>query len=254
MRLLLFLWLALGFVFLELQVFAQEKGEFKQLIQEFNFSQPVYPQERNELQVSPTSFLLRKKENHDFDLGFGFEYGLTNRLQLEAEFVDLVVKPRNIDEAGHRNYSINTGALYNFINRSGFSASLVMEFQFPVRKIADDSVSVEYEPQLILAKQIGKGQFQISGGVEAQTKATEYFYNLAYVFPFGNWKPILELNGAYEEDSEIFISPGLVWNGYKTLEVVTGATFGMGQDNKSWGVSLKVVYEFTLLHKSSKPD
>jgi hypothetical protein len=243
MKYLSFLCLAFGLEFFALSVFAQEEGEFKQLLQEFNFTQAVYPQEKNELQVTASGFLLQSKEANDFDLGFNAEYGLTNRLQVEAAFADLVIKPRNIDEAGRSNYRFNTGMLYNLINRSGFSSSLAMELEFPVHKVSADSVSLEYEPHFILAKQVGSGQLHVDLGMEAQARQKEYFYNLAFVYPVGHLKPVLELNGSYEDGSEFFVSPGLVWNGYKTLEVVTGTTFGLWQKNVPWGINLKVIFE-----------
>jgi hypothetical protein len=254
MKQLSFLWLAFGLMLLAFPVFAQQEGEFKQLLQEFNFTQAVYPQEKGELQFTAAGFLLQTKNVRDFDLGFSTEYGLTDRLQVEAEFVDIVVIPRNIDEAGQSNYRINTGLQYTLTNRPGFSSSLAMELNFPVHKVKEDSVSLEYEPHFILAKQIGKGQLHVDIGAEFQTKETEYFYNLAFVFPIGDLKPVMELNGSYEDDSEIFISPGLVWNGYKSLEVVTGTTFGLGNNSVPWGISLKLIYEFSPFRKTEKLD
>jgi hypothetical protein len=244
-------YLAAGLLILTLPGYGQEEKEFKQLLQEFNFTQAVYPQEKKELQFTLTGFLLRSELAHDLDLGFDIEYGLTDRLQVEAEIINEVINPRDFDETGKSSYNFKTGLLYNFINRPGFSSSLVLELGLPVHKVSPDSVSFEYDPHIILAKQIGKSQLHVDTGVEIHDKEKEYFYNLALVYPIGAFKPLLEFNGSYAESSDFFLSPGLVWNGRKNLEVVTGTTLGLWQKGRPWGVSIKLIYEFSLAKSSA---
>ena len=227
--------------------YAQEENEnkFKQPIQEFLFSEPVYLQEKNEFQQTLGGGHLENDE-HMVNMPFyEAEFGITERLQISAGYSFEHHKIESVPfDSGWLETGLALGIFNNFKNAATFS----FEAEFPVKKPnvkeidAEDSPS--YTPALIYAIQFYKTQLHLSAGAEIKKKETNWFYSAAAVYGERNVHPVLEINAVSEEELNWYAGTGLVFNGDTGWEFGAGVRHGL--DDSEWQTNLHLIYEFTF--------
>jgi hypothetical protein len=227
---------------------AQKHAGINQLLQEFFMSETVYAQEKNEIQITLKPAYRNQKDGTKIkSIPVQFEYGFTDRFQIELG-LPYVFHHSTGEHATNGLGKMEVGFLYNVIKgNKPFAFSVAMGVAVPTvrkgREIKEaEETEVEWEPALIVAKQIGTVQIHASLVAEITKSESSLTYNLAAVLPMGNWRATLELNGKMKGDKIVYLTPGVIWTGLDDFE------FGLGvsKSREAWGITLMAVYEFTF--------
>ncbi len=231
-----------------INIYAQEENEentFKQPIQEFFFSEPVYLQEAKEFQQTLGGAHLENDEEIANMIGYEAEYGITEWFQISAGYS---FEHHNIENIPFDSSWLETAIAVGLFNNSKNAATLMLEGEFPVKKPDVEDVEAEdspsFTPTLIYAVQFYKTQLHLNAGAEIQEEETNWFYNAAAVYGEGNIHPVLEINAVSEEDFKWYAGTGLVLNGENGWEFGAGIRHGIS--NTEWQANLHLIYEFTF--------
>jgi hypothetical protein len=174
-------------------------------IEEFFRSEAVRSEEKGELQSTLEAEGFRK---NGVDADIDFEYGLTNRLQLNAEL------PYGIHSSGQsevplRWSTVNLGAEYQFVRSSHpFALTAGFAVNIPVANRGEFA----WEPEILAAKQLGNTQLHASFLAGLGKDSQEYEYNLASVTNLHSaWFPTLEFNGRRTDAGAnlYYLTPGI---------------------------------------------
>ena len=149
--------------------------------------------------------------------------------------------------------AIEAGFMYNILKKDKpVAVSVALEAGLPSgdEKKGLGEGETEWAPSVILAKRMGKGQIHLNLGGEFSGDETGFFYNLAAVYPFHDFKPTLELNGRDADEHTLYLTPGLVWEVpddiMDDLELGAGVAKGLTSDAADWSVIFKATCEFDL--------
>lgn len=226
----------------------EEKG-LPELIQEFSLSETVYPQEAGETQLTLGAWRRRLDGSREWQASLKAEYGITSRFQVEMELPYLALRPEG--EARRRGFGdVGVGVLYNFLpGNQPFALSAALEVALPTGNEDKDlgEGKATWEPSIIIAKQLGKGQVHLNLGAEIGGGEAEYFYNVAAVYPLGQrLYPTLELNGTRSQDegSRLHVTPGVVYRVSQNAELGLGWPLGIRARSEKYGPIAKFTVEF----------
>ncbi len=226
----------------------EEKKSFVQLIQEFPFSQTVYLQELREVQQTLQWEHIGAEGVPDNSLGYELEYGITEWFQLSLGYTQ---EYQEINRLGAGTGWFEAGTMVRLLNRPEQAATFMLEAEFPVKsadpELTDPEEEPAYMPMLIYARQWGRTQLHLNAGAELQVDKQEWFYNVAAVYGTGNWHPVLELNAESADEFNFFAGPGLVVNSEEGWELIAGIRRSL--TDAEWGLSLKLLHEFTIGRK-----
>lgn len=244
----------------------QEASKPPQPLQELFFTEVVYPQSRHEVQLTLGSFVDRAGVNRSTLTPFSIEFGLTDRLQVEAGW-DGYSQFHTSPLAGLTTARWSLGAKYSLMNiaHSPLHAAVGMDVEFPrptAYSEADGERNTEYEPFLALAADLGHGvtifgsaglsleasqvrdllhgpqavedNGTISGGAlvkaERVTVAAEYTSRSDQA----PW----HLNGSPLLTPSLVVHPGREW------ELGVGVPIGIRHDARKPGIALHLIKEF----------
>ena len=223
----------------------KEKESFAQPIQEFPFMEAVYLQEQHEIQSTLSFYHTDEDASISNALGYEAEYGFTDWLQVSAELTHnhWHSKPMNYNV-----YQLEAGTMVGLLSSPRQALSFEMEVEFPLNKPESageeaEGTEVSYTPVLLYARQLGDIQVHLNAGAEIQAHEHGWFYNAAAVYGTGNWHPLLEVNGTYEEKANWYLAPGLALNNDSGWEFVAGIRRSLPESD--WGFAVKVLFEFT---------
>jgi hypothetical protein len=226
---------------------AQKNVVMKNLLQEFFVGETVATQDKNEVQITLMPAYWNKKEGTTLkSIPLMVEYGFTDRFQVQVE-LPYVFKDPKAEQAANRLGNAQLGFLYNILKgNKPFALSAGLQADVPTvrrRKEADDPQT--WGALLIAAKQIGRVQVHVSAESEFTTTESAFQYNVAAVYPMGNWRATLEVNAIRGDEKITYLTPGVIWEGLDDFE------FGVGVSKSSaeWGVTLMSTYEFSLKRK-----
>ncbi|AHM59659.1 hypothetical protein D770_06980 [Flammeovirgaceae bacterium 311] len=229
----------------------QEKEEngFEEPIKEFNFMESVYNQEKQEFQFSIYGNHFEREGLNSYNLRYEVEYGVTERLQAEASIRNRRARPLETDVDRQSFYLLEAGLLYNLIDTKKFAAIVSAVGVIPLNEKksmpeGEDIHVYQFEPHLVLATQLGRAQLHLDSGLAFRGGDREYFTNLGAILPIGDFVPMLEVLGSYENETEVFLSPGLGWSGLESFNIIAGSTFDLNRNSKQWGINLGLIYEF----------
>jgi hypothetical protein len=231
---------------------AQEEG-IEEMLQEFFISETVYAQEKNEVQFTSKPAYWKKEGFGITSIPLQLEYGFTDRFQVELNLPYYFLHPKTVQNVrGTGNMEV--GLLYNILKgNKPFALSLALDVGLPTanKEKEIDEAEAEWEPSLIIAKQVGRGQVHVSLGAEITKTESEMNYKLGTVFPFGAWRATLELNGTINNSKTIYLTPGFIWKGLDDFE------FGLGFSKSITGTMergtiLMATYEFSLTRKNKR--
>ena len=227
---------------------AQNRAGLNELLQEFFIGETVYAQEKNEIQITSKPAYRNQRDRTKLkNIPIQIEYGFTDRFQVELGLPYVFHNLKGEHTTGSLG-KLELGFLYNILRgNKPFALSVAVDVGLPtVRKgkeiKAAEETEVEWEPALIVAKQIGIVQVHASLVAEITKSESALTYNLGAVLPMGNWRATLELNGKIKDDKIIYLTPGVIWTGLDDFE------FGLGvsKSREAWGVTLMATYEFSL--------
>lgn len=227
-----------------------EEEEEKQPIQEVFQSELVYPQERRELQITVAPQVRRGAGNDRWISELTLEYGLTDALQVEAEWsVSKVLEP-----AGSSS-SVGTGDLeialkYSWMNvrDTAFHSALGVGFGIPTgneeRGFGEGEATLE--PFVALALDLPRRedtQIFLHAGFEIEEEGGKGFVNSGVFAKAGIWIITAEINWS---EGESYFSPGLVAHPRENWEIGVGTPIGLTAESDRFRLILMATYEFQL--------
>jgi hypothetical protein len=251
---------------------AQEgDGKYVQLVNEYFLTNSVYPQDRGELQLT-TYPRIDFEDGHLFAFPVAVEFGLTDRWQVEAEWVSLAVnRPDGLPgRSGGGDFELETQ--YSLMNVGGSSTHVALGFGVTIpagpQEAGGSEGRAEFEPSISVARDFPSGgrpsqlfgqvAVGFAGGEETtsglegtEPEASELFLGVGYVIATGRARWTAELSWATDEwnggdESELYMAPGLVWDLPDTWELGIGTPIGLGGKAVPFGLSMFLLYEFEL--------
>ncbi|MDH3207496.1 MAG: hypothetical protein OEO79_12925 [Gemmatimonadota bacterium] len=253
-------------------VAAQEDDrEYVQLVNEYFLTNSVYPQERGEIQLT-ASPRIDFEDGHRAAFPFAIEFGLTDRWQIEAEWVSLAVNRTNglPGRSGIGDLELETQ--YSFMNLGGSSTHVAVGLGLTIPAGPPEAGGSEGEWELEPSISVGR-DFRVAGrpsqlfsqvalgfvgageergsAADAEPEARELFVGLGYVVATGDARWAAELSWATNQwnggdESELYFSPGLVLDLPDTWEFGVGAPIGILGEARAFRLSLFLLYEFEL--------
>jgi len=245
---------------------AQEEDRgYVQLANEYFLTTSVYPQERGEIQLT-TSPRIDFEDGHRSAFPVAVEFGLTDRWQVEAEWMLLAVaRPDGSPSRTGVGY-IEFETQYSLMNVGGSSTHVALGLGVTLpagpEEAGGTEGETEFEPSISVGHdlQIGGRRSQLFGQVAmgfvpsedvADPEAHELVVGVGYVLAAGDARWTAELNWATNEwdggdETALYFAPGLVWDLPNTWEFGIGLPIGVGGEAASFGMSLFLLYEFEL--------
>jgi len=213
-------------------------------IEEFFLSEAVRSEDKGELQFTVDA--LAQKRNGSPEDGssaeLDVEFGLTRRLQLGLE-LPYGISATQTSELPAGWSSMNVNVVYQFIRSNRpFALSAGVGMNLPVTGRGETS----FEPEVLVAKAIGKAQVHASVIPEIGDDGNGLAYNLAALRPVPkNWIPTLEFNGRRSAGVDSFyVTPGIYKHLPHRMEAGIGVPVGMGRMSSRVGVIFKMTVEF----------
>lgn len=243
----------------------EERRDYVQLVNEYFLTTSVYPQERGEVQLT-TNPRIEFEEGHRSVFPFAVEIGLTDRWQIEAEWVPLAVtRPEGLPgRSGVGDVELETQ--YSLMNVGGSATHVAFGLGVTIpagpEEAGGTEGETEFEPSISVARdlQTGGRPSQLFGQVtmglvrsedDSEPEAHEFVLGVGYVIAAGRVRWTAEVNWATNEwnggdGTALYFAPGLVWDLPGTWELGFGAPIGVGGEAATLGMSLFVLYEFEL--------
>ena len=250
----------------------EERGRpYRQLINEYFLTGSVYPQEQGEVQLTLLPSVSASETDRTV-LPFAVEYGISDRWQVEVEWSPLtVVEP----EQSRRRSSVGDVELstqYSFMRIGGsmFHAALGFGVSLPTGDLERGTTEgfVEYEPSLAVARDLeALDGLQLFGQValglvdrveqhddpaDDEPAAHEVNLSAGVLLPMGDARFVAEFHWTTNEwnnggeESELYLSPGLVWDLPGTWEAGFAVPMGISLDADDIRFMLVVLYEFEI--------
>lgn len=238
----------------------------------------VFPQDQGELQLATYPTSRKGSEGSAFVLPIGMEYGITDSLQIEAEwdaYIDADTGPAQDSGSGHGNLQL--GLMYSLINVGdrGIHVAAGFEYQFASgdRKFLESDLREDsQELYLIFAKDLQEGalsQLFIQAGVELQKNGSAlslidapdldsedanedgpeshdpnvWFANIGGYMTRGDVVLSFEFNLS-EDREERYATPGISYPVSDDFEVGIGVAVGLTREADDYQVIGKLLWEF----------
>jgi len=203
--------------------------------------QTVYTQPQGSTQMIISGSQNRTGDLRDSRVSARAEYGLTDRLQLQAE-VPLDITDQSSNFAAQSGIShVSGGATYRMTNiGSPIALSAGMDVDVPLAKATDvtgdrPASGPMFKPSLIMG--VGSGPVTVHASAQAElgepTRAINYGVGSQY--SLGNWVPSLELNSRAVENAnpEMYVTPGVTYKFSETTQLGAGAAIGLNDQSKT---------------------
>lgn len=230
-------------------------AEYTQAIQELFQSDTVYPQEKGEVQLTLLPTYAKGRETRSLLSPMIFEYGITDRLQFEANWLGFARHdfrdPTLTDQSGIGDLEIGFRYSWMEIAQSYFHAAFGVDVNLPIgderKGLGEGHFAVT--PAVVIAADMDKTkgtQFMVNFGAEIQegavsTKDAEWFLNFAVLVPIRHWTLTAEWNLKQEER---YLTPGIIWQPRKSLEIGVGLPIGLTEGSDDYRVVLMFTWEF----------
>lgn len=259
---------------------ADDDDEWQPPIEDLFKTELVFPQDQGELQLATYPSYGDGPEGSAFLLPIGMEYGITDSLQLEAEWDAYIdADATDADESGAGQGNLQLGLMYSLIDIRGsgfhFAAGAEYEFASGDRRFLEGGIREDsQELYLIFAKDLeedSKSQLFLQVGVELQQDGRRplrlslddpaeedddlgdeddarhdpnvWFANLGGYTSWNQAVLSLELNLS-EEEEERYLTPGISYRPFENFEIGVGAAVGLTGEADNYQVIGKLVWEF----------
>ncbi len=239
-------------------------------IEELFKTDVVFPEEKGEFEVELASIFQNHSGVNTWTLPISAEYGVTDRLQFEAEWNSIIQHYRRNQSTMRGLGDVEMGAQYSFLNIDGSNFHIAPRFSLNVptgnvnRDMSDGFL--EYEPAIVLARDVPqwhKTQFFTelgSGWVQrinrpkdsddAEPSAHELDWNAGAFVLFNHCAATLEYNLAnstwnhHGTENEMYITPGFLYRPIGHLEIGLGIPVGLNNHSDNFEIISHIVWEF----------
>ena len=235
-------------------VFAkEEESNVERIVEELFLGLVVYPQERGEFQFS-TGFRSAHKKTDDFRLETFIEYGITDRLQIAAEFpVDFLrAEPEKIQGLGN----VELETYYNFYNnpRCGRAYGVGFVLGLPTATPEVGERAMIYESFFVAYQEFKPFYFNFFAGIDVEDSLIAEEESqvggdiaLAVFRKYDQFVLDLELGIKIEEgETPVRLAPALYWHprDWKDTEFAVSLPIGLTGETPNLGVLLMITKEF----------
>lgn len=224
---------------------------------EFFLGQSVQTQPQGSLQMIVGGSHERGSESQGStrfsELKARAEYGVTDRLQLQAE-VPYQIDDRPGSYTSQDNVgNVQVGATYSLLRADDpISMSAGMDVQIPVgHQAALNQMDVRasdqtiYKPQLIVGRDFGPTQIHANAQAELGSGVRGLDYNIGAVLPVGRVAPSLEMNARTmdQQQPQFYATPGLSYAFSDRAQVGVGVPLGLNDQSTSASVMAKFSFQ-----------
>lgn len=244
---------------------AQETNESRRLPQELAITRSVVVQDADEFQSTAGFRYFRFPDEKHTTAEAEFEYGLTDRWELDAEVPYEFVKPnreRSVDGIG----DVETAVRYAVVpvDRQPVAITAGLGVGIPtgdrVRDLGEGRLTME--PFFTASTWLGRFNAQLNCGWQrAVTDAgeeprDEFTYNVAIMYPVDRWFLALEGDGTSTRETTAYtITPEVVCRLAKNMEFLVGVPVGVTGDGADYGVVVEVTLELdNATHRGTDKD
>ena len=253
---------------------ADAQSRENQPLQEVFQTELVYPQDKGEFQLTFAPRFSRRDEGRIVETPARLEYGLTNRWQVEVEW-NSYSRRRFADSPGSAETEKGAGDLgistkYSFLNikNSNFHSSVQFEIGLPTGNINKGLSEgfIEYQPSASFARdfpQLHRLQIFSQIGVnfkervkkpldleKVESGAHEFILNGGFFLPVKKARLVGEINWNTNQwnkrggQSEVYLTPGFVYQLPGRWEIGIGAPVGVTRDADKFRAIAQIIFEF----------
>jgi hypothetical protein len=209
--------------------------------EELFMGQTVYTQPEGTTQMIVSGSQNRTGDLRASHLSARAEYGLTDRLQLQAE-IPLDITDRSSNFTAQSGVSrIVGGATYRMTSiGSPIAASAALDIEAPLAKASDvtgdrPAAGPMFKPSLIMATGSGPVTVHASAQAELGQPTRALNYGIGSQYSLGNWVPSVEVNSRAIENGrpEFYATPGVTYKFSDRAQLGAGAAIGLNDQSKS---------------------
>lgn len=244
---------------------AQETTEDKRLPEELAITRSVVMQDADELESTASFNFFKLPDQKRITTAAEFEYGLTDRWELDAGVPYEFVNPNDGSSANGIG-DIEAAVRYGVIppGKQPFALDVGLGFGIPTGDRTHDlgEGRLTLEPSFTASTWIGRFNAQLNCGWQrAVTNAGEeprndFEYNVAILYPVGHWFLAVEGNGAStHEATTYYITPELIWKPTPNLQFLVAVPIGVTGAAADYGVVASVTLELErVTHRGNDKD
>jgi hypothetical protein len=257
---------------------AQADYDWRPPLQDLFRTDLVFPQEQGELQLGTFPTWGDGPAGSAFVLPIGVEYGITDSLQIEAEWDAYIHADAEEDEeSGSGQGNLQVGFMYSWIDiqDSGFHTAAGFEYEFAsgdpefqeggFREDAQElflifakdldvtsrrqlflQVGVEFRKDRRPATAIGSGDLDLDQEGESESSEGHdpnvWFANLGGYTTWGATVMSLEINLS-EDAEERYVTPGITYQPAEGFEIGLGVAVGVDDEADDYQVIGKLIWE-----------
>ncbi len=244
---------------------AQEAQDEKCLPEELAVTRSIVMQDADELESSASFSFLKFRDQKQITTAAEFEYGLTDRWELDAEVPYRFVNPNGARAASGIG-DVEAAVRYGIIPIG--KTPLALDVGLAVGAPTGDRIHDLGEGRLTLTPFFTASTW--AGPVNAQlncaweravTSAGEeprdnFVYNVAILYPIERWFLVLEGNGTSSHElTTYYVTPELIWRPARRLQFLIAAPIGVTRAAADYGIVASVTLELdNLTHRGTDKD
>jgi len=218
--------------------------------EELFIGQTVYTQPQGSTQMILSGSQARTGDLRDSRISARAEFGLTDRLQLQAE-LPLDITDKSSGFAAQTGISrIQGGVTYRVTdNTSPIALSAAMDIEAPLAKATDvtgdrPDAGPIFKPQLIVATGAGPVTLHANAQAELGQPTRALNYSVGSQYSLGNWVPSVEVNSRAIENGtpEFYATPGVTYKFSDRAQLGAGAAIGLNEQSED----VQVMAKFSL--------
>jgi hypothetical protein len=219
--------------------------------------------DRDELYVAPAIQFFRLPDQKRLTVGSEFAYGLTDRLQLDAQVPYVFVDPDTRDHAANGIGDLSVGARFALLDyrERPFGLDLGVGLELPTGDQSNDlgEGRVSSDLSFTASMWLGPLDAQLNAGWHRALEGSgdqpenEAEYNVALIYPIRDWFLVLEGNGESDrEDTKYYVTPELIWKTTRAFELRVAAPYPVTRAAGDFAVIAGFTVEFEHLLRRSQ--
>ena len=226
-----------------------------QLVEEVFRSGLVYPQESGEVQITLLPQYGKNDSAKQWELPISIEYGITDQLQIELEWISYVQNNPNAGQTNDGIGDLEVGMQYSWMEIGGGSihAAVGVEFGIPTgddeKELGEGEKSIE--SFLIVGADISRSvhsflQVGVEYIYEEEEESVEEWVGFANigVIVAASTHSALTLEYNWIEEEAQYVTPGFIWHPGDDWELGLGVPIGVNDDADDYQIILHGIYEF----------
>jgi len=218
--------------------------------EELFVGQTVYTQPQGGTQMVLSGSQIRTGDMRDSRIAAHVKYGLTDRLQLQAE-LPVDISDRSSGFTAQTGVSrIEGGATYRMTNLgSPVALAAGMNIEAPLAKATDvtgdrPAAGPIFKPSLIMATGSGAVTVHTSAQAELGQPSRALNYSIGSQYSLGSWVPSLELNSRAVENAhpQFYATPGVTYKFSEQTQLGLGTAIGLNNQSND----VQVIGKFSV--------